>query len=57
MKKINSVYLHTQLLKAEHVLHPMYFAGVAIFGHGPYIIVAGVMAVITLLLLVVVSEG
>lgn len=57
MPKIKSVYLHNALHKSENVLHPVYFAGVAAFGHGPYVIVAGIMAVITLLMLVIVSEG
>ena len=56
MPKIKSVYLHNALHKSEVVLHPVYFAGVAAFGHGPYVIVAGIMAVITLLLLVIVTE-
>ena len=55
--KIKSVHLHNVLRSGEHVGHPIYFACVAAFGHGPYALAAGVMALITLLLLVIVSEG
>lgn len=55
MKKIKSVYLHNALHTGETVGHPIYFALVAAFGHGPYAIAAGVMALISILLLVIVS--
>ena len=54
--KIKSAVLHGALHTGEAVGHPFYFALVAAFGHGPYAVAAGVMALITLLLLVV-SEG
>jgi len=55
MLKVKSVHLHNVLRSGEHVGHPIYFSLVAAFGHGPYAIAAGVMAVICLLLLIVVS--
>lgn len=55
MKLIKSAVLHGALHKGEVVLHPLYFAAVAVFGHGAYTIAAGALAVITLLLLVVVE--
>lgn len=54
--KIKSAYLHHTLHTGETVGHPIYFAAVAAFGHGPYAIIAGIMAVITLLLLIIVEE-
>jgi hypothetical protein len=54
--KLKSAALHGFLHRGEAVGHPFYFALVAAFGHGPYAVAAGVMALITLLLLVV-SEG
>lgn len=54
--KVKSATLHSILHSGESVGHPIYFAAVAAFGHGPYAIAAGVMAVITLLLLVVVES-
>jgi len=53
--KLKSSVLHGVLHKGESVGHPVYFAAVAAFGHGPYAICAGVMAVITLLMLVIVD--
>ena len=53
--KITSAYLHTTLHTGEAIGHPIYYACVAAFGHGPYAIAAGVMAVITLLLLIIVE--
>lgn len=55
MIKVKSVVLHNVLRNSEHVGHPVYFGLVAAFGHGPYAIAAGVMAIITLLLLVIVT--
>lgn len=55
MKKVKSVYLHNALRSGEHIGHPIYFGLVAAFGHGPYAIAAGVMALTTLLLLIIVS--
>ena len=55
MKLIKSATLHSTLHKSETLLHPVYFATVAVFGHGAYTVAAGVLAVITLLLLVVVE--
>ena len=57
MIKIKSAVLHSALRTGDHVGHPIYFACVAAFGHGPYALAAGAMAVITLLLLFIVSEG
>ena len=54
--KIRSAVLHGVLHRGDAVGHPFYFALVAAFGHGPYAVAAGVMAAITLLLLVV-TEG
>jgi len=53
--KIKSAVLHSALHTGEAVGHPIYFALVATFGHGPYAIAAGAMAVIALLLLIVVE--
>ena len=55
MRKIKSNYLHNVLHVGEHVGHPIYFACVAAFGHGPYALAAGAMALITLLMLFIVS--
>jgi hypothetical protein len=55
MLKIKSVHLHNALRSGEHVGHPIYFALVAAFGHGPYALAAGVMAFITLLLIFIVA--
>lgn len=55
MIKVKSVVLHNALRSGEHLGHPVYFGLVAAFGHGPYAIAAGVMAIITLLLLVIVT--
>lgn len=55
MIKIKSAHLHHALHTGETVGHPIYFALVAAFGHGPYAIAAAVMAVISILLLVIVS--
>lgn len=55
MKLIKSAKLHSVLHSSETALHPLYFAGVAVFGHGPYVVLAGILAVVTLLLLVVVE--
>lgn len=55
MVKLKSAVLHSALHRGESLGHPVYFAAVAVFGHGPYAIAAGVMAVITLLLLVIVE--
>lgn len=51
--KIRSTILHSLLHRSEAVGHPIYFALVAAFGHGPYALAAGVMAVVALLLLFV----
>ena len=53
--KIKSTVVHNALHQGEAVGHPIYFAAVAAFGHGPYAVAAAVMAVITLLLLIVVE--
>jgi hypothetical protein len=53
--KLKSTALHSALHTGEAVGHPVYFALVAAFGHGPYAIAAGVMAVIALLMLIVVE--
>lgn len=53
--KIKSTPLYHSLHISEAFGHPIYFALVATFGHGPYAIAAGVMALICLLLLVVVE--
>lgn len=53
--KVKSAFLHSSLHASEAVGHPVYFALVAAFGHGPYAIAAAVMAIISLLLLVVVE--
>lgn len=55
MIKVKSAVLHNALHCGENLGHPVYFAAVAVFGHGPYAVAAGVMAVITLLLLVIVE--
>lgn len=55
MKLIKSAHLHKVLHSGETLLHPLYFAAVAVFGHGAYTVAAGALAVITLLLLVVVE--
>ena len=53
--KIKSTAIYHSLHIGEALGHPVYFALVATFGHGPYAIAAGVMALISLLLLVVVE--
>ena len=53
--KVKSARLHAALHTGDAIGHPVYFAAVAFFGHGPYAIAAGVMAIITLLILVVVE--
>jgi len=53
--KIKSAVLHSALHSSEAIGHPIYFACVAAFGHGPYALAAGVMAIITLLLLIIVE--
>lgn len=53
--KLKSSTLYHMLHKGENVGHPVYFAAVAAFGHGPYAICAGIMAVITLLMLIIVD--
>ena len=54
--KIKSAVLRHTLHVGDAVGHPIYFALVAVFGHGPYAFAAGTMAIITLLLLIVVEE-
>lgn len=54
--KLKSTKLRSLLHSGESLGHPVYFATVAAFGNGPYALAAGVMAIITLLLLIIVSD-
>ena len=47
--KIKSAVLHNVLHRGEAIGHPAYLSLVAMFGHGPYAIMAGILAIIIVL--------
>jgi hypothetical protein len=49
MKMIKSAVLHNVLHRGEAIGHPIYLSLVAVFGHSPYAIVAGILAFIIVL--------